>query len=57
MNTCELCGGELGLLGTLGRLVWLVCRDCGMQFSRKAEDFNDNEESDHWDCDDGYVVA
>lgn len=34
--TCSLCGGQLGLLGALGNLKWLVCRDCGMQFSKKV---------------------
>lgn len=34
---CSLCGGRLGLLGRLGNLLHYLCRDCGMQFSRKAK--------------------
>ena len=33
---CEICDGPVGILGLLGRLVHLLCRDCGMQFSREA---------------------
>ena len=28
------CGGDLHLLGILGRLAWYRCRHCGMQYSR-----------------------
>jgi hypothetical protein len=35
---CALCGSPLGVFGgTLGRLVWWLCRDCGMQFSSECE--------------------
>jgi len=34
---CRLCGAELAWLGRLGRLLWLRCRDCGMDFSTRAE--------------------
>ncbi len=34
---CSLCGGDLGLLGKLGRLLWYKCRHCGMLFSRKSK--------------------
>lgn len=27
--TCALCDGPLGLLGALGRAVWMRCRNCG----------------------------
>lgn len=30
--TCPACGGEGVELGTLGRLNWKRCRDCGMEF-------------------------
>lgn len=30
---CNVCGGETGALGTLGRRVHLLCRDCGAQSS------------------------
>lgn len=36
--TCSLCGGPLGLLGRLGRLLHWLCRDCGMQSSTAADD-------------------
>ena len=38
---CEICGGTLCWLGRLGRLCWFVCRDCGMQCSRSAEEVDD----------------
>lgn len=34
--TCQLCTGPCYQLGSLGQLKWFVCRNCGMQFSRKA---------------------
>ena len=36
MGFCEICEGELGLLGILGNLLHLACRNCGMHFSREA---------------------
>lgn len=27
---CEICGGELEYIGTLGRLAHYRCRDCGL---------------------------
>lgn len=44
MNQCQLCGGQLGVLGVLGRLLWLACRNCGMHFSRDYQ--ADEEEND-----------
>ncbi len=35
---CSLCGGECGVMGQLGRLEHLVCRDCGMWFQREVEE-------------------
>jgi tRNA(Ile2) C34 agmatinyltransferase TiaS len=35
---CHLCGGPLNLLGQLGRLIWLRCRNCGMEFSTESEE-------------------
>lgn len=32
--TCQLCGGLLALLGTLGNLRWFRCTGCGMDFSK-----------------------
>jgi hypothetical protein len=31
---CPCCGGPGVELGTLGRLEWFRCRDCGMDFQR-----------------------
>jgi translation initiation factor 2 beta subunit (eIF-2beta)/eIF-5 len=34
METCEACRSEeLQLMGSLGHIVWLKCRDCGWQQS------------------------
>lgn len=46
MRHCELCGGPLGFLGKLGRLVWLLCRNCGMQFSVPEDQYDENETED-----------
>lgn len=40
---CTLCGGLLGLLGQLGRLLHLHCRDCGAQHSRPADEYHGDE--------------
>ena len=33
-STCQQCGGEIGALGILGRLVHFACRNCGLQSSK-----------------------
>lgn len=33
---CSVCGGPVGLIGCLGNLAHLVCRDCGCQSSREV---------------------
>jgi hypothetical protein len=33
---CGACGGQLYVLGTLGKLVHLRCRNCGMDSSKEA---------------------
>lgn len=35
-STCTLCGGQLQILGTLGRRVHLRCRDCGADTNTEA---------------------
>jgi len=37
-GVCPACGGEGVALGTLGALLHLRCRDCGMDFSVDAPD-------------------
>lgn len=37
MNTCSCCCGPLEILGQLGRLLWLRCRDCGILISHQEE--------------------
>jgi hypothetical protein len=39
-SRCRLCGGALALLGDLGSLRWLRCRNCGMDFCRKLRRSN-----------------
>jgi transcription elongation factor Elf1 len=29
---CPMCNGEAGILGILGNVTWMLCRNCGMQF-------------------------
>ena len=33
---CPVCPGRGMVLGQLGRLRWYRCRDCGIDFSRRA---------------------
>jgi hypothetical protein len=35
---CSLCNGGLNLLGDLGRVTWLRCRQCGYEQFRTALD-------------------
>lgn len=35
--SCAVCGGDLTLLGKMGRLVWFRCRDCGMDQSTEDD--------------------
>lgn len=46
MDCCELCEGQLGVMGQLGDREHLLCRDCGMWFSRPAEDNRPQEEDE-----------
>jgi hypothetical protein len=34
LPSCEVCGGDLGLLGFLGRRAHYQCRACGAEHSR-----------------------
>lgn len=38
-TTCEQCGGTLCLLGQLGNLIHLRCRQCGWMAVRQAAEF------------------
>jgi tRNA(Ile2) C34 agmatinyltransferase TiaS len=35
--TCPVCPGRGTPLGQLGRLRWYRCRDCGIDFNRRAK--------------------
>jgi len=43
---CQLCGGELEVLGRLGRKEHVRCRNCGMMFSRDAEPDSEEPEEE-----------
>ena len=43
-TVCQLCNGDLEVMGRLGRLIWLTCRDCGMAFSRNMENEDECDE-------------
>lgn len=32
---CPICDGTPVVLGQLGNLLWMRCRDCGMQYCKK----------------------
>lgn len=36
---CSICGGYLMYVGTLGKLVHLECRDCGMKSTMPLEKY------------------
>ena len=38
---CNECGGQLGLLGQLGNLVWFRCTGCGHEQMSTVEDAKD----------------
>jgi uncharacterized protein (DUF983 family) len=46
MNQCPQCGGPGLWLGTLGRVTWLTCRDCGWQYEADAPIDLDDEDDD-----------
>lgn len=35
--SCPICGGVGIPLGSLGKLIWFICRNCGAQFSQEAQ--------------------
>jgi hypothetical protein len=37
MDDCPVCGGPLDVMGRLGNLAHLLCRDCGVWASRPAQ--------------------
>ena len=36
IDSCSMCGGPVGILGKLGHVEHLMCRNCGMSFSREG---------------------
>lgn len=47
MQTCSHCGSEnFCLLGALGSITWLRCRDCGMNMELEGAEVEDLEECD-----------
>lgn len=41
---CRLCGGPLVALGQAGRLLWVRCQNCGMQYSKTVEPCNEEDD-------------
>jgi len=37
---CRLCLGKVGYFGTLGKIEYSACRDCGMMFMRDGYDLS-----------------
>ena len=35
--SCPVCGGDGQLMGSLGRLNWYRCVNCGMEFNQERE--------------------
>jgi rubredoxin len=48
-NECPMCDGPPVLLGTLGRITWLRCRDCGWQYEADGPIGLDDEDDDPGD--------
>ena len=49
MLGCEVCGGPLVVLGTLGTRDWFRCRNCGADQSVEANDPDPDEDDDDGD--------
>lgn len=43
MDTCPMCNGTPTLLGTLGTLTWLRCRDCGWEWPTTSANSDDED--------------
>jgi hypothetical protein len=50
LNECPVCDGPGVLLGALGHVVWLRCRDCGWDYQATTlidlDDEHDDEDDD-----------
>ncbi len=44
LDHCVYCGGDLQLMGTLGRLEHFRCRACGMWFNQEKENVRADSE-------------
>jgi hypothetical protein len=36
MNKCPLCGGEGQYMGSLGKVKWFRCRNCGIEWRKEG---------------------
>lgn len=43
---CGVCGGDLTYLGQMGQKMWFRCRQCGMNISDDAANWNVVEDDD-----------
>lgn len=34
ISECPLCGGPRGIIGKLGKIIHIECRNCGMKFTK-----------------------
>ena len=46
INTCDMCDGENGILGSLGNIVYLKCRCCGWIQPKSAADVMETVEDE-----------
>ena len=45
--SCPYCGGDSFVLGTLGMMLHLRCRNCGGDFSMESPDLQDEPDTDY----------
>jgi transcription elongation factor Elf1 len=37
ISDCPLCGGQRGVIGKLGKIIHIECRNCGMKFTQTEQ--------------------